>query len=343
MKPSRLLLAMGLVAFLSGLAYISQANESAAIRMARAAENLLARLSPEQRARATFPFEDNERLKWHFIPLQNNNKTPRRKGIRLEEMNHEQQGAALDLLRAGTSPDGYLKATTIMSLESILHELEKGGAAVRNPGWYFFTIFGTPSRTGKWGWRVEGHHLSLNFVVDGGKVVASTPAFFGANPALVKEGPRKGTRILSQAEDLARQLSGTFSDAQRRIARQEQQFPEIQGGSRAPSAGEPRGLPGSKMKQEQRVLLFKLLESYAGRMPADVGEAQMSEVRQLGVDNIFFAYAGELEDGSPHTYRVHGPTFLVEFLNVQSDSAGNAANHIHSAWRNIKGDFGLAN
>jgi hypothetical protein len=343
MKRSRLLLVLGLVVFLSGVAYVGQTTEPAGIKMARAAETFLGRLDREQRARAIFPFEDEERLHWHFIPLQYDRNTPRRKGMRLEQMDAEQRAAALDLLRAGTSSDGYIKATTIMSLETILHELEKGGSAVRNPGWYFFTIFGTPSRTGRWGWRVEGHHLSLNFVVDGGKVVSATPAFFGANPAVAKAGPRKGTRVLPEAEDLARELTQTLTDDQRRTARQEKQFPEVQGGSRAPAVSEPKGLPGSKMTREQQALLLRLLESYARRLPADVGESEMSEVRSNGLDQVYFAYAGELKDGSPHTYRIQGPTVLVEFLNVQSDSAGNPANHIHSVWRNIRGDFGLAN
>jgi hypothetical protein len=309
--------------------------------MARAAENFLASLTPAQRAQATIPFDDKERSNWQFIPLQYDSKTPKRKGVRLEVMSREQRSAALELLRAGTSPDGYVKATTIMSLESILHDLEKGRSVTRNPGWYFFTVFGAPSRSGKWGWRVEGHHLSLNFVVNGGKVVACTPAFFDANPALVKQGPRKGTRILAEAEDLALELYRTLSDDQRQLARQDKQFPEIEGGSRAPSVGEPTGLPGSKMLEQQRMLLLKLLESYANRMPVEIGEAQVNEVRQQGLDSVYFAYAGEFKDGSPHTYRVQAPSSLVEFLNVQADSAGNPANHIHSAWRNVKGDFGM--
>ena len=343
MKPSRLLLAVAVAASLLGVVYVSHANESAGLKMTRAAERFIASLTAEERARATFAFDDDERLNWHFVPLQTDNKTPKRKGVRLEELSQAQRDAAMDLLRAGTSTDGFIKATTIMSLESILHDLEKDRGAVRSPGWYFYSIFGTPSRTGRWGWRVEGHHLSLNFVVDGGKVLSATPAFFGANPALVKDGRLKGTRILAEAENLARNLSESLSPDQQKMARQENQFPEVQGGRRDPSVGAPKGVPGSRMTERQRDLLFKLLESYTSRMSAEIAQAQMSDIRRTGLDEIYFAHAGELKDGSPHTYRVHGPTFVVEFLNVQSDSAGNPANHIHSALRNIKGDFGLTN
>jgi hypothetical protein len=340
-KLSRLLLAVALVALLAGVAYVAQQTEPSGSRMVGAAEKFLGSLSAEQKAKATFAFDDKERTNWHFVPLQTKDKKPSRKGLPLEEMNEKQRQAALDLLRAGTSQHGDQEATTIMSLEAILRELEKGGAMVRNPQWYFFTIFGTPAKTSKWGWRVEGHHLSLNFVVDAGKVVASTPAFFGANPATVKSGPRKGLRTLPEAEDLARDLFKALDDGRKKIAYQDKEFPEIQGQTAAPNPGKPKGLAAGKLTDKQREILKKLIESYANRMPPDVAEVQLARVKEGGVDQIYFAYAGGVEPGQPHTYRIQGPTFLIEFLNVQSDSAKNPANHIHSVWRNIQGDFGL--
>jgi hypothetical protein len=187
---------------------------------------------------------------------------------------------------------------------------------------------------------VEGHHLSLNFVVDKGVVTAATPAFYGANPAVIKQGPKNGTRILPEAEDLARRLHESLTKEQRQSAQQQKQFPEIQGNLRDPSVGEPSGVRGSQLTEAQRKLLVGLLESYARRLSSDIADAQITEIRRSGLDGIYFAYAGELRDGSPHTYRIQGPSFVVEFLNVQSDSAGNPANHIHSAWRSLKGDFG---
>jgi len=231
---------------------------------------------------------------------------------------------------------------TIMSLEAILHELEKGGQTVRSPEWYFFSIFGNPSRTGKWGWRVEGHHLSLNFVVDRGQVTASTPAFFGANPAWVKSGDRKGLRTLAAEEDLARSLFDDLDTDQRAVALQSKQFPEIEARKARPQVGPPVGLPASRMNAKQRDLLLKLITAYADRMPPDVAQSELASVRMAGLEKVHFAYAVADKPGKPHTYRVQGPTFVIEFLNVQSDSAGNPSNHIHSVWRNLQGDFGLA-
>jgi hypothetical protein len=230
-----------------------------------------------------------------------------------------------------------------MSLEAILHERETDGRMVRNPEWYFFAVFGKPSKTGKWGWRVEGHHLSLNFVVDGGRLVAATPAFFGANPAIVKGGERKGLSTLTDAEDTARDLVAALDDEQRKVALQSKHFDEIAGQTPVPKVGAPVGLPAAKMTEKQRQLLVKLLQSYTNRLPAEVGEAEFADLRKAGIEKIHFAYSGEIAPGKPHTYRIQGPTFLVELLNLQPDSARNPANHIHSAWRNIRGDFGINN
>jgi hypothetical protein len=344
MKLLRVLLALTTLLGLAGLAHVRQANEPPGARMADAAEKFLAGLSPEQKTRATFAFADKERLNWHFVPLQDANRKPTRHGLPLYEMTDAQKDAARALLRAGTSQSGYTRATTIMSLEAILHELEKGGRTVRDPGWYFFTVFGTPGKTGKWGWRVEGHHLSLNFTLDGGQVVAATPAFFGANPAVVKGGARKGLATLSDAEDLAREVFKSLNEEQRKAAHQPAQFNEVAGQTPAPKAGSPKGLAGDRMTPDQRVLLGKLLRAYADRMPPEVAEAEMDQIKKAGgLDKVYFAFAGGSEPGQEHTYRIQGPTFVVEFLNVQKDSAGNPANHIHSCWRNLAGDFGVTN
>src|SRR5437667_660206 len=239
MKLSRMLLALLIVAVLAGVAYVRQAAEPSGAKMAEAANKLLAGLTAEQKEKASYAFDDSERFNWYFTPRQDAQKRSTRKGLPLEEMTDAQKEAARALVKVGTSSDGYTKASTIMSLDAILKALEDG-RMVRNPEWYFFTLFGTQSRTGKWGWRVEGHHLSLNFTIDGGNVIAATPAFFGANPATVKQGPRKGTRTLPEADDLARELFKSLDDEQRKIAFQDKQFPEIEEHSRAPHVGEPK-------------------------------------------------------------------------------------------------------
>ncbi len=344
MRLRRWLCVMLLLAGFVGVAYVGQEKDTPGAKMARAGEAFLATLTPEQKAKATFAFDDQERFNWHFVPLQDENKKATRKGLSLEEMTADQKKAAKALLEAGTSREGYTKATTIMSLEALLHELEKGGRTVRNPDWYFFSIFGAPANKGKWGWRVEGHHLSINITLEDGNVVSSTPAFFGANPAMVKAGDKKGLRTLPEAEDLARELFQSLTDEQKKVAVQPKQFPEIKAKNKAPEVAAPVGLPAEKMDEKQRAILVKLLRGYTERMPPEVAQREMKQVIDAGLEKVHFAIAfgKNLDEGEPKTYRIQGPTFLVEFLNMQPDGAGNPANHIHSCWRSLKNDFGLA-
>jgi Protein of unknown function (DUF3500) len=343
MKLLRLLLALPVLGLVASLAYVAQSNESAGAKMTGAADKFLASLTGDQKGKAVIDFDDKERFNWHFTPYQDNGKKPKHRGLPLEEMNKEQKEAALGLLRAGTSGTGYERATTIMSLENILLDLEKGSGPTRNPGNYFFSIFGTPSKTAAWGWRVEGHHLSLNFTLDKGKVVSATPAFFGANPAVFIGGARKGQEVLPEAEDYAKDLFKSLDDDQKKVAIQKEPFPEIEEAAKTPTkVGEAKGLSAAKMTEKQRDLLQKLLQGYADRMPPDIAKVEMARVKDGGLDKVSFAYQGGLAQGEKHSYRIQGPSFVVEFLNIQDDSAKNPADHIHSAWRSLKDDFGVA-
>ncbi len=340
MKGKQVLVAVVVLGLVAGLAYVAQKAESSGSKMVSAAEEYRNSLTAEQKSRSTFAYDSKERTNWHFVPLQDAKRQPTRKGLPLEDMTPAQKKRALALVQAGTSAIGNDQAVTIMSLEAILRDQEKGKTMVRNPEWYFFTIFGTPSKTGKWGWRVEGHHLSLNFTMAGEQVVAATPLFFGANPAEIKSGEKKGQRVLAKAEDLAIQLFKSLDEDQRKEAYRHKAFAEIRP-TVEPSVGPAEGLPAANMTREQKAVLMKLLHAYTERMPADVAEAEMKAARAAGIDKIHFAYQGGTELGRRRTYRIQGPSFVVEFLNEQADSAGNPANHIHSVWRRIKGDFGI--
>ncbi len=298
--------------------------------MTLAAQHFLASLTPEQRAQATFPFQADERQNWHFIPKE-------RKGLPLLDMQPYQKALAQALLAAGLSQQGYIRAVTIMSLEDVLRIMENADPNYRNPQKYYFTVFGEPSDTGTWGYRVEGHHLSQNFTVVNGKI-ADTPSFFGANPAEVREGPRKGLRILGAEEDLARDLLESLTPEQKKIAIiTDKAFPDIltAASRKAALEGKPSGLSAAKMTSKQSDLLETLVADYANNVPEQLAEIRMEHLKQAGT-NVFFAWAGVEERGGPHYYRIQSPTFLIEYDNTQ-----NGANHIHSVWRDFNGDFGL--
>lgn len=343
MKLIRVPLFLFALAICSGVALLAEKEAPVAPKMVEAANQFLASLAPELKKKVSHAFDDELRYQWFFTPQQDKQKKFTRKGIRFEELSPEQRKLVLDLLRTGCSQKGYDQVVTIMSLEGILHDLEgPKGAMTRNPNWYFVTIFGEPSKTGSWGWRVEGHHLSVSFTIEKGELVSATPFFFGANPAEVKAGDKKGLRTLPEVEDHARALIDSLKEDQVQVAKQkEKQLPEIAEGTKRSPIKTPIGIPANQLTEAQQGTLLKLLRAYADRMPEAIGAMELETVQKTDKAKIFFAYTGESQPGKPYTYRIHGPTFLVEFLNVQADGAGNPANHIHSSWRHLPADFGI--
>jgi Protein of unknown function (DUF3500) len=297
--------------------------------MTETANRFLAALSPEQRAKATFAFNDDERMNWHFIPKE-------RKGLTLGEMSSYQKHLASALLAAGLSQTGYIKAVTIMSLEDVLKVMENDSGERRNPEKYHFTVFGTPSDTGTWGWRVEGHHLSQNYTVANGHVVDG-PSFFGSNPAEVRQGLRKGLRTLAGEDDLGFDVIQALDEPQQKIAIVDPKaYKDIltAASRKAALQGQPSGLPGAKMNAKQFDALRALVELYAYNLPDELAERRMEQIDKAG-RNVYFAWAGGIKPGDLHYYRVQTPSFLIEFDDTQDN-----ANHIHSVWRDFSGDFG---
>jgi hypothetical protein len=297
--------------------------------VSQAANAFLASLTPDQKAKATFQFQDEERFNFHFIPRE-------RKGIAIRELNPMQRHLANALLAAGLSQRGFIKATQIMSLEEVLRIMENDSGERRNPDKYYFSIFGQPGPDNTWGYRVEGHHLSQNFTVARGRV-ADAPSFFGANPAEVRQGPRQGLRVLAAEEDLGRDLLMSLDDSQRKVAVvSETAYKDIltAANRKASIDGQPSGLPASKMNAKQFEKLTALIAEYADNMPEQMAQARMEQAKKAG-KNLHFAWAGVADRGGPHYYRIQSPTFLIEYDNTQ-----NNANHIHSVWRDFTGDFG---
>lgn len=331
LRSPRLLVALALVA----LAVVGPmvAAERSASNMAAAANQLLESLTPAQRADATFELGSDEWEKFHFIPTE---MFPRN-GVPLKDMTDEQKLRAHDLLSAALSQRGYLTATTVMDLEAVLSEIENGGRFDRNPELYFFSVFGTPGTTGAWSWRVQGHHMSLQFAVVDGQAVASSPNFFGSNPAQVRSGPKAGLRALREREDAGRALVQALDASQRNTAIVAAEAPDdiITGAELDIDPLSPVGIKASALTSDQRALLMQIIDAYTSIMADDIAAERMAAVHDAGVDDIGFAWAGGTERGDLHYYRVQGPTFLIEY-----DSTQGGGNHVHSVWRDFNDDFG---
>lgn len=299
--------------------------------MTSAARSFTAALNDSQRTQATFPFDADERENWHFVPKD-------RKGLPLKDMTSAQRHLAYALLSTGLSQRGYVKAVTIMSLEQILQEIEGPARRFpRDPELYYVSIFGDPSTTGTWGWRVEGHHLSVNFTLNQGAVIGATPSFLGTNPGEVRSGPRAGLRVLSAEEDLGRELVTSLNDEQRTLAVTDTKAPDdiLTLAARKVEPLASAGLPLSRLDPKQRELAVRLVREYLGRLRGELADADFIRIEKAGFDSIQFVWAGGLKRGERHYYRLQGPTFIFEYDNTQND-----ANHIHAVWREFQGDFG---
>lgn len=329
-------------------------------KMRNSAMGLLESMSPDQRTRAMFDFgEEGERRDWDFVPKMGRN------GLPLKDMDYRQRQLAHQLMTSGLSVPGYTKATQIMAFEDVLRELQKermglSASEFRTPGLYFFSVFGKPNLDETWGWRVVGHHVSLNFTVVEGRYLTTTPCLFGAEPAdygvyhPLKEDEQLGFDLLNSLNHEQRRQAVIHDVAPPnfvtrvipKIGREE--LPEVyelgfdhyrisdrDREALKYSRSKASGIPGADMDETQRAGLLTVVESWINRMPDEVASKQMDKVKQAGIENFYFAWAGGQERGTPHYYRVQGPAFLAELENAQANG-----NHVHSVWRDPANDFG---
>ncbi len=311
--------------FLSTL--FTQAQESVLSN----SRNFLGTLTPELRSKAQYPITDDERFNWNFVPIT-------RSGLTFYDFNAKQHDAALALLKSSLSDQGYQKAMGIVNLENILKVIENRGADdhYRDPKNYHFWMFGTPDAKKPWAWRFEGHHVSLNFTCLNGEIVSSTPSFFGSNPGIVKEGANKGMEILKKETELGFELINSLAETQRIIAMISDVAPAeiISGNSRKAVPLVPEGIAFNALNTDQQTLFLKLLDVYVKNYAFGFSKKLMEKIKQAGIENLHFAWAGSLKPGTANYYRIQGPMLLIEYDNTQ-----NNANHVHTTVRDLNDDF----
>lgn len=296
-----------------------------------AANTFLNLLDAEQKIKAQYPLDDKERLNWNFVPTQRN-------GACFKTFTSSQRNAALALLKVSLSEQGFKKANSIMELENVLREIEGRGAndTHRDPVNYYITIFGNPSKDKPWGWRMEGHHLSINFSSVNNEIGSATPTFWGSNPGIVPRGEQKGKEILKLETDLGFELCNSFTEEQKKTAIfSEKALPEIIMVNK-PKAQliEPLGLGYKDMSDAQQNLLMRLIEVYVRNYQLGFSNKLMEKIKKSGFQNLSFAWAGGLVSGSGNYYRIQGLMLLIEYDNTQ-----NNANHVHTAVRDLTNDF----
>lgn len=307
------------------VSYRSDAGE----QMLEAAKHFMAAFGAGTQTKMRFSFQDEERLNFHFVPKE-------RQGLTLKAMDAAQKNLAHQLLHNGLSRSGYNKALRIMYLDKILFEME--GRAFRDSELYYFSIFGEPEVDQTWGWRVEGHHLSVNFTIHNGEVVSFSPLFMGANPAIVPIDLSKGLQTLPVEEELARKLVRSLNDEQRQQAVFAETAPAdiVTGAQKKIDRLHPEGIGYSDLQSEQKEMLARLLSEYVFRVHEDLAEQEFKKIMETP-ESLFFAWAGGFNRGEGHYYRIQGKHFVLEYDNTQ-----NGANHVHTVWRDFDNDFGLS-
>ncbi len=305
-------------------------NQAVAAAQRSAAVALIAATPDVQRKTLLQPFDDAARSNWHYTPR-------RRAGLALQDMSVSQREAAQQLLAAALSDRGLMKVRAIIALEIALREIES--SSIRNPENYAFAVYGTPDERAPWGWRIEGHHLSLHFTIDGLRVVSTLPQFVGANPAEALRdfagGPRKGQRVLKEEEDRAFALLGSLAPEQRKAAVID---PQPYGDIVTRNAAkvdplQPSGISFSQLDRAQQAQLIRVIDAFASLVEPVLAEQRLERVRSGGLEAIRFSWAGAERRGQPYYYRIQGPRFLIELDN-------SGGNHTHTVWRDFDGDWG---
>jgi hypothetical protein len=298
------------------------------------ANKFLNSLDPELKKEASFPFDHSERFNWHFIPRE-------RLGPTFHDFDKKQTKHALNLMKASLGKAGNEKAAAIIELENVLREVENRPAndTYRDPLNYHFTVFGQPAADKVWGWRLEGHHLSLNFSSEDGTITSSTPSFMGSNPGIVLSGAYMNRQVLAEETNFGFELLHSLSASQKKQAIFAGEAPAdiITSNDRRAKILDQPGIKGKDLQPEQLDLLKKLVGMYLSRFTTEYQEMLMARIEKSGWKSLSFAWAGsETNDvGQPHYYSIQGADLLIEYDNIQ-----NNANHVHAVMRDLQNDFG---
>ncbi len=277
-------------------------------------------LNREGRDKTLFAFDHPERLTWARHP------SPR-PGFALKDMSASQRQIVEAMLKSVLSEKGFASAKAIMSDQDVLAEHEEGLGA----GYFWLAIYGEPGSK-RWAWRLGGHHLSLHLTYIDNKLISCTPAFFGAQQTLPAGDPQEaGYKLLAARRHLPRELANSLDEeqAQRAVVAAQTSSSLIMSERKKLALESPIGLPASEMAENQRALIFKLIEEYANVLNAAIAQAQF---RNAELEKIYFVWAeNRSRQSEENYYRIHGPTFLIEY--------SNSGSHMHSIWRDIN-DFG---
>lgn len=326
---------------------------SSAVQMKESAMAFIASLSTDAREKGMFELTDEQaRTNWSNLPASLFD----RSGVRVGDLSDDQRRLLHNLIRSSTSSQGYLKISSLFWMEDILHEQSKerfereGGSdffAQLIESWtsdnYWVSFFADPAEDATWGWMITGHHLAASFTISDDQV-AFTPLFLGAEPYEVEKGTFAGWRALSHEVERGFELLHALSAEQQQQVVLNQEIPRdiFEGPGRKGSLENFEGLVASELSDNQKKMLWHLIEEYVNNADHDAADVQIEKIQRDGYDKLYFSWIGPTDDISKrYYYRVHGPSILIEYIRERGVGGDQeAANHVHSIVRDPSNDYG---
>lgn len=325
------------------------AQEAYISDVTKAATELYQSFNRTQKISGLLRFDDTARMKWNNLPVG----LRARAGTSIGNMNDEQRRLMHRVLFASLSSQGYLKSVSIFHLDNLLNTFydslyarkefdDKRYQFIRDLKWshknYFFAFFGKPGDD-RWGFKLEGHHLSLNFSYVQG-ILSVTPFFIGTDPAEYPESEYAGWRVLGKEEDLGLKLIRLLTPAQQRKATKSTEVPSdiITAAESGRRLVDDWGLPSSEMNETQKNVMLGIIREFVFNMDHEKALMEYDKILKAGSDKIWFGWIGTYKEEDPHYYVLNGPTFLIEFDN--NGGPRNRSGHIHAIWREKGNEYG---
>lgn len=296
-------------------------QDSPANARATAARAFLATLEPSELEAANRDFAHPSRHGWSFFPA-------RREALRLGDLDQEERAALEGFLLTALSKEGITKLQEVLLVEPVS---DRGGGVVTGPEEYHITFFGSPSETEPWAWRFEGHHVALNQTLAEGRVIAATPSFLGSSPLRSDDGVEPLLREVTAARRVVEMLD---ADARARVTVKQVPGEIVSGMAIAWQLPDAEGSSLAQLPESARKALRELASEHVSIHAEDVSDSFLERWDRIDPTKIHFAWFGAVPGNGGHGYRLQGPEWVMEYVNVQA-----RANHVHTVWRTLDGEF----
>ncbi len=300
-----------------------------------AANSFIESLSNEQKNKAIFNFEAAHRLEWSNLPMEQVS----RQGLWLNDMADAQKIHIHSLLRSVLSELGYQKVLFIIQYdEDIKTRLTAANSPIAQRYGhekYWISVFGQPAEGKVWGWKFEGHHISINMTYSP-KGVTCTPHFTGINPALTGSGPFAGRYIMQTENEVAKDLLNSLTDLQKNktiLGPHPNNADPVAQTGKEPFYNEAKGILITELNKKQQDMVFELMKAWAENFKPEIANEKINAMLR-NINNIRFAWMGTSDTAKLHYYRIFAPNFSFELNNRDG-----AIQHLHSLWRFLDEDF----